>query len=94
MGEWIHIFLTSALAGNEWSVSRPGRFTIGTHWRGGLVDPTDDLDKVDNRKFLVLSGLKLRSLVRSTRSQSLYRLSYPGLFTRIHNMNKIAENKV
>jgi hypothetical protein len=24
---YIHIFLTSALAGGEWSVSRPGRFT-------------------------------------------------------------------
>jgi hypothetical protein len=28
---YIHIFLTSALAGGEWSVSRPGRFTPGTH---------------------------------------------------------------
>jgi hypothetical protein len=25
----IHIFLTSALAGGEWSASRPGRFTPG-----------------------------------------------------------------
>jgi hypothetical protein len=25
----IHIFLTSALAGVEWSASRPGRFTPG-----------------------------------------------------------------
>jgi hypothetical protein len=24
---YIHIFLTSALAGGEWSTSRPGRFT-------------------------------------------------------------------
>jgi hypothetical protein len=41
----IHIFLTSALVGGEWSPSRPGRFTpgeraLGTHWIGGLVDPT------------------------------------------------------
>jgi hypothetical protein len=33
----IHIFLTSALAGGEWSASRPGRFTPGErvpgiHW--------------------------------------------------------------
>jgi hypothetical protein len=37
---YIHIFLTSALAGGEWSASRPGRFTPGerapgTHWIGG-----------------------------------------------------------
>jgi hypothetical protein len=40
IGEWIlyiHIFLTSALTGSEWSASRPGRFTLGeiapgTHW--------------------------------------------------------------
>jgi hypothetical protein len=25
----IHIFLTSALVGGEWSASRPGRFTFG-----------------------------------------------------------------
>jgi hypothetical protein len=24
---WIHVFLTSALVGGEWSASRPGRFT-------------------------------------------------------------------
>jgi hypothetical protein len=37
----IHIFLTSALGGGEWSASRPGRFTPGeralrTHWIGWL----------------------------------------------------------
>jgi hypothetical protein len=26
---YIHIFLTSALVGGEWSTSRPGRFTPG-----------------------------------------------------------------
>jgi hypothetical protein len=26
---YIHIFLTSALAGGEWSASRPSRFTPG-----------------------------------------------------------------
>jgi hypothetical protein len=39
----IHIFLTSALAGGEWSASRLGRFipgkrAPGTHWAGGWVD--------------------------------------------------------
>jgi hypothetical protein len=37
MGEWIHIFLTSALVGGEWSASPLGRFTPGKrtsiiHW--------------------------------------------------------------
>jgi hypothetical protein len=40
---WIHIFLTSALDGGEWSTSRPGRFTPeerapGTHRIGGWMD--------------------------------------------------------
>jgi hypothetical protein len=80
---WIHIFLTSALVGGEWSASRRGRFTPkerapGTHWRGGWVGPRAGLDDVENRKFLTLSGLEFRSLGRPARSQSLYRLRYPG----------------
>jgi hypothetical protein len=41
------------------------------------VGPSAGLD-MERRKFLILPGLKLRSLSRSTRSQSLYRLRYPG----------------
>jgi hypothetical protein len=63
---YIHIFLTSELAGGEWSVSRPGRFTPGEgapgpHWIGGWVDPRAGLDDVEKRKFLTLPGLELRS---------------------------------
>jgi hypothetical protein len=48
----IHIFLTSALVGGEWSASRPGRFTPGerapgTHWIGGWVGPSAGLDDVE-----------------------------------------------
>jgi hypothetical protein len=43
----IHIFLTSALVGGEWSVSRPGRFTPGTQYIGGRVDPRVGLDDVE-----------------------------------------------
>jgi hypothetical protein len=44
VGVHIQIFFTSALAGGEWSTSRPGRFTPGeraprTHWIGDWVDP-------------------------------------------------------
>jgi hypothetical protein len=79
---WIHIFLTSALVGDEWSGSRTGRFTPrkstpGTHWIGGLVDPRVGLDDVEKRKFLTVPGLELRPLGRPARSQSLYRLSCP-----------------
>jgi hypothetical protein len=40
----IHIFLTSTLAGGEWSASRPCRFTPGerapdTRWLGSRVGP-------------------------------------------------------
>jgi hypothetical protein len=39
---YIHIFLTSSLAGGEWSALRLGRFTLGeiapgTHWIGGWL---------------------------------------------------------
>jgi hypothetical protein len=36
------------------------------------------LDDVEKRKFLTLPGLKLRTLGRSARSQSLYRLRHLG----------------
>jgi hypothetical protein len=77
---YIHIFLTSTLVGGEWSASRPDRFTpgeraCGTHCIGGWVGPRADVEK---RKLLTLPGLELGPLGSPARSQSLYRLSYPG----------------
>jgi hypothetical protein len=74
---WIHIFLASALVGGEWPVSHPGRFTPGTHWIGGWVDPRAGLDDVEKRILLTVPGLELRPLGRPARSQSQYRLRYP-----------------
>jgi hypothetical protein len=73
-----HIFLTSALVGGDWSAAWPCRFTPGTHWIGGWVGPRAGLDYVEKRKFLTAPGLELQPLARPARSQSLYRLSYPG----------------
>jgi hypothetical protein len=42
------------------------------------VGPTAGLDDVEERKFLTLPGLEFRPLGGSVRSQSLYRLRYPG----------------
>jgi hypothetical protein len=69
----IHIVLTSALVGGEWSASRSCHFTsgeraTGTHWIGGWVDPRASLDDVEKRKFLNLPGLGIRSLGRPARS--------------------------
>jgi hypothetical protein len=55
----IHIFLTSALVGGEWSASRPGRFTPeerapSTHQIGGWVGPRAGLEYMESKKFLVL----------------------------------------
>jgi hypothetical protein len=52
----IHIFLTSALAGGEGSVSHPGLFTSGerapgTHWIGSWVGPRAGLEDVEKRIF-------------------------------------------
>jgi hypothetical protein len=73
VGVQIHIFLTSALVGVEWSTSRPGRFTPGerapgTHWIGGWVDLRAGLDDLKKRKFLTPRGLELRPLCRPARS--------------------------
>jgi hypothetical protein len=80
------ILLTSALAGSEWSASRPRHLTSeerapGTHWIGGWVDPRAGQGDVEKRKFLTLRGLELLPLGRPARSQSPYRLRYPGSLT-------------
>jgi hypothetical protein len=70
---YVHIFFTSALAGGEWSASRPGRFTPGekapgTHWIEGWENHRVGLDDVEKRKFLTLLGLEVRPLGRPARS--------------------------
>jgi hypothetical protein len=42
------------------------------------VDPTASLDDLEERKFLTLPGLELRTIGRPARSRSVYRLHYPG----------------
>jgi hypothetical protein len=78
----IHVFLTWALVGDEWSASRPVHFTSrerapGTHCIGGWVGPRTGLEDMEKRKFLSLMGLELRCLGRPPCSLSLYQLSYP-----------------
>jgi hypothetical protein len=80
---YIHIFLTSALVGGEWSASRSvrltnGERTPGIHWIGGWVDPRTGLNDVEKRKLLTLPGLELRPLGHPARSQSICRLHYIG----------------
>jgi hypothetical protein len=81
----IHVFLASALAGGELSASRPCRFSAGegapvTHCIGSWVGSRTGLDHVKERKFLTLPKLELRPLGLPARSQSLYRLRYPGSY--------------
>jgi hypothetical protein len=73
----VDVFLTSELVGGEWSASRPGRFTPGTHWIEGWVDARAGLEDVEGRKIVPPSRLTLRTLGRPALSQSQYRLSYP-----------------
>jgi hypothetical protein len=47
-----HVFVTSALVGDGWSASRPGRFipgegAPGTHCIGGWVGPRAGLDHME-----------------------------------------------
>jgi hypothetical protein len=56
-----------------------GKEHPGTHWIVVWVGPRTDLDDVEkNNIYLFLPGLELRPLGRTTSSQSLYRLRYPG----------------
>jgi hypothetical protein len=57
----MHIFLTLALVGGEWSASHPCHFTPkekapNTHWIRGWVGPRASLDAVEQKKFLTLLG--------------------------------------
>jgi hypothetical protein len=72
----IQVFMTSAIAGGEWSALRPGCFTSGertpsSHWIGDWVGFTASLDDMEKGKFLTLLGLELRPLGRPTCSPSL-----------------------
>jgi hypothetical protein len=74
MRVYIHIFLTSALVGGEWSASRPGLLNPGerapyTSWIGGWLNPRAGLKELVKRKFLTLPGLELLSLSRPARRQ-------------------------
>jgi hypothetical protein len=70
-----------------WSLYPRGkrpRYPLGRKLGG----PRASLDNLERRKFLTLLGLELRSLGRPARSQSLYRLSYPGS----SSPNEVLEN--
>jgi hypothetical protein len=42
-----HVFLTSALVGDEWSASCPRERVPGTHWTGGWVGLIAGLDGIE-----------------------------------------------
>jgi hypothetical protein len=70
---------------DAWLSFTPRERGPGTHWIGGWVDPRAGLNDEEKRKFLTLPGLVLRLLGRPARSQSPYRLSYPGsYFSKLH----------
>jgi hypothetical protein len=57
----------------------PGDRTPGTHCTGGWVGPRADVDtEVTGKNPLPLPGIEPRPPGRPARSQTLYRLSYPG----------------
>ena len=70
---------TSALDGGGWSAPRPGRFTPGK-------DPVSIVQEAGLTPGAVWTGTEnlaptgIRSPNRPARSESLYRLSYPGPF--------------
>jgi hypothetical protein len=71
----------------SWRPLYPVERTPGTHWLGGRVDPRAGLGEVKKAKFLTLPGLVPRPLCRPDRSQSLFRLRYPGSYLVINDNN-------
>jgi hypothetical protein len=47
------------------------------------MGPRTGLDDMEKRKLLFIEGFEFRTLGRPARSQSLYRLRYPGSHMRI-----------
>jgi hypothetical protein len=68
----VRVLLTSVLVGDEWSASRPGRFTAHNYQIGDWVGPTAGLDAVE----IILDPTGTRTPTSWSSSQSLYRLSY------------------
>jgi hypothetical protein len=58
------------------------------------VGPRAGLGDVEKRKFLVLTGLELWPLGLSARSQSLYRLRFPGCVHNCINLTRNMELKI
>jgi hypothetical protein len=76
-------FLTSALVGGEWSVSRPFRFTPGKEPRypfyRRLGGPQSRSGRYGELKIFDPTGTRTPAPPGCpARSQLLYRLSYPG----------------
>ena len=69
---------TSVLNVGGWSTPCPGRFTAGKdpipHFIGGWMSPTAGMDGCGKSR----PPTGIRSPDRPARSESLYRLSYPG----------------
>jgi hypothetical protein len=62
MGEWMY---RPTFSGGEWSASCPGRFTPGTHWIRGWVDPRAGLVDVEK----ILDPTEMRTLIPQSSSQ-------------------------
>jgi hypothetical protein len=98
LGEWRYSSthsLTSTLDGGQGSASRPGCFTPRerapfTHWIGGWVGTRVGLDAASKRK---IPSTRLESKPdRPVRSQSLYRLSYPGSYWEYRDHSNLINN--
>jgi hypothetical protein len=92
------LFFTSALDGDEWTVSRLDRFTPGervpcTHWIDGWLSPITDLDDMEKRKILSLPGIEPRAIMNVNSEYFENILSSPDInipnSDPIYNVNKI-----
>jgi hypothetical protein len=86
----IHIFFALALAGEEWSASRPGRFTPGTHWIGGWVGPRACLDEVKKRKVMILPATVSRILIQAAQQDfARIHVTMPRVAAKMRNKGRL-----
>jgi hypothetical protein len=83
VGVYIHVLLSSALGGSEWSASRltlftPWKRTPDIQWIGARVGFRAYLDDMEKLTFLILPELRLPAFISQASSQSLYRKRYRG----------------
>jgi hypothetical protein len=91
----LHVFLTSALDGGEWSASRPGCFIRGTPRIGGRMCPKADLDAMVSRLSVKDAAEQTYDGVsKSFRTESITKYTLTTINTRWEGTQRVMVAKL